>query len=310
MDQPHPRQGLRVLAASVCLAFLTTAAASGTVLVRSGDSLWSLAKRHHTTVAELQQLNGLEGRSTIYIGATLKIPVRTAPATAARVLTTHVVVLGDTLTGIAQRYGTTIAAIKAQNRSVRDGVVRLGQRLGVLVTVAGEPAPRPAQVTTNAGYQISETVQRSAAAHRATLAARQLPSRATVRALIARTAREQGLDPALALAVAYQESGFQQRVVSPVDAVGVMQVLPSTGRAMDGVAGRHLDLLEAQDNVLAGVLLLKSLSIATGSAGMTLAGYYQGLGSVGRQGLLPQTYAYIRNVSALRSEFSGQLAGR
>jgi soluble lytic murein transglycosylase-like protein len=103
--------------------------------------------------------------------------------------------------------------------------------------------------------------------------------------------------------VAYHESGFQQRVVSPVDAIGVMQVLPSTGRALSAGYHRKLDLLKAEDNVLAGVLLLKQLVRATGRADLALAGYYQGLGSVRAHGMLPQTHAYIRNVTVLRARF-------
>ena len=229
MTAPRRRPGLRTLTAG--FFFVATAASSSALVVQPGDSLWALAERHRTTVATLPQLNALEGRPTIYVGETLRIP----------------------------------------------------------------------QAARN---QVPAATTRSAVRHRAELADRQLPSPAQVKAHIVRTARAHGLDPALVLAVAYQESGFQQRVVSSHDAVGAMQVLPDTGRDMNRFAGRHLDLLHAPDNVLAGVLLLKSLLQATDSVGLTLAGYYQGLGSVHRQGLLPQTQAYIRNVHALRALFA------
>jgi soluble lytic murein transglycosylase-like protein len=122
--------------------------------------------------------------------------------------------------------------------------------------------------------------------------------------MVAETARRHGVSPSLALAVAYHESGFQQGVVSPVDAIGVMQVLPSTGRALSRQTGRDLDLLDTQDNVTAGVLLLRQLVRSTGSTDKALAGYYQGLRSVAQRGLLPQTQAYIANVNALRPRFA------
>ncbi len=128
---------------------------------------------------------------------------------------------------------------------------------------------------------------------------------AEVREIVAATARRYGVDPSLALAVAFHESGFQQHVVSPVDAIGVMQVLPSTGRGVSKIVGRELDLLDVRDNVTAGVALLDSLLASTGSSDKALAGYYQGLGSVAKRGLLPQTEAYIRNVNALRPRFGG-----
>ena len=155
----------------------------------------------------------------------------------------------------------------------------------------------------NAGLHIPLRVQRSAAQHRAYLSAHRQPSQASVRRLVYRTARRVGVDPSLVLAVAYNESGFQQGVVSPVDAIGVMQVLPSTGRVLGSDYGRRLDLLKTEDNVLAGALLLKQLVRATGRSDLALAGYYQGLGSVHAHGMLPQTHTYVRNVSALRARF-------
>jgi soluble lytic murein transglycosylase-like protein len=130
-----------------------------------------------------------------------------------------------------------------------------------------------------------------------------VPSKAAVRALIRAAAARYNVPTSLALALAYQESGFQQRVVSPVDAIGVMQVLPSTGRGLGRIHGRTFDLLTASDNVEAGVMLLRDLLRATGSTDKALAGYYQGLGSVGRVGLLPQTHQYIKNVKLLQRRF-------
>jgi len=152
--------------------------------------------------------------------------------------------------------------------------------------------------------RIPGSVSHSASVHRAQLQARHLPSKAQVRRMIAASARRHGVPVSLALALAYQESGFQQRVVSPVDAIGAMQVLPSTGRSLGRLHGRTFDLLKASDNVEAGVLLLRDLLEATGSVDKALAGYYQGLGSVSRVGMLPQTKQYIRNIQLLRHRFS------
>ena len=229
MSPSRSLSGLKLLAVALCLACLSTAAASSALVVRPGDSLWTIAERHRTTVAVLRQLNQMQGRTTIYVGQTLRVPQ---------------------------------------------------------------------------ANQVPTTIQRSVARHRAEMARRVVPGKAAVRAMIVKTARAHRVDPSLALAVAYMESGFQQRVISSWDGIGAMQVLPDIGRSMDRHAGRHLDLLRAQDNVLAGVLLLKQLLRGTRSTGLTLAGYFQGLGSVHKQGLLPQTRAYINNVWALRNRFA------
>lgn len=291
--------------ALVLLGAVATAAAPSVITIQPGDTLWGLARQHGTTVAELQRLNDLGGSGMIYAGRTLKITGGAAAgggggATGAA----HTVVAGDTVSHLAVRYGTTVRAITEANGLASSGLIRIGATL--TIPGAGAPAaPAPAQETHNAGVAIPERVRASVAQHRATLAARSHHSKAEVRDIVAATARQHGVDPSLALAVAYHESGFQQRVVSPVDAIGVMQVLPSTGRGISQAVGRELDLLDVHDNVTAGVVLLKQLRRATGDDHQALAGYYQGLGSVAKRGRLPQTEAYIRNIDALRPRFGG-----
>ena len=64
-----------------------------------------------------------------------------------------------------------------------------------------------------------------------------------VNALLAHVANQVGVDPTLVKAVAWMESGWQQGVVSPTGAVGMMQVEPYTGEWISRyLAGRPLDL--------------------------------------------------------------------
>jgi LysM repeat protein len=297
----------RTLAILLILASVLTAGATSTIRVKQGDTLWEIAQRHHTTVAVLRQLNDLPGSGTIYVGDVLKVP-GAAPAAPRRptsriVEKGYTVKAGDNLTLIAKRYGVSVRTIQVRNKLPRSGVVVIGRRLAIPVRVSAAPATKPNSATHNAGLLIPAKVQRSAAQHRAYLGSHRQPSKAAVRKLVYKTAKRIGLDPSLALAVAFHESGFQQRVVSPVDAIGVMQVLPSTGRALSAAYHRKLNLLKVEDNVLAGTLLLSQLVRATGRADLALAGYYQGLGSVRARGMLPQTHAYIRNVTVLRARF-------
>lgn len=295
------RRHLPPLLALLTVAAVLTAGATSDIRVKAGDSLWEIAQRHHTTVAVLRKLNDLPGNGTIYIGELLKVPgAKKAPAQRL-VEKGYTVRAGDNLSTIAKKYGVTTRTLIVRNKLPRSGMVVIGRRLAIPVRVTS--AARPNGATYNAGLRIPTRVQRSAAQHRTYLADHRQPSKAAVRKLVYRTAKRVGVDPSLVLAVAYHESGFQQRVVSPVDAIGVMQVLPSTGRVLGNAYGRRLDLLKTEDNVLAGALLLKQLVRATGRADMALAGYYQGLGSVRARGMLPQTHAYIRNVTVLRARF-------
>jgi len=90
-------------------------------------------------------------------------------------------------------------------------------------------------------------------------------------------------------------------VVSSTGAVGVMQLEPYTGDWVSRhVAGRRLDIWVAQDNVLAGGLLLKHIGgLHDGDVGATLAAYYQGAESVGGNGLFDDTRRYQSRVATL-----------
>lgn len=76
-------------------------------VVKSGDSLYTIARKYNTTVNDLMNLNNLK-TSLLSIGQILKIPNSSAG-------TVYVVKSGDSLWNIANRYGTTVDAIKQKN---------------------------------------------------------------------------------------------------------------------------------------------------------------------------------------------------
>ena len=112
------------------------------------------------------------------------------------------------------------------------------------------------------------------------------------------------LAASLALAVAYQESGFDHSQVSPANAIGTMQVIPSSGQWASDLVGRQLNLLDPRDNVTAGVAILKSLLTTSPDLPSAIAGYYQGATSVHQNGMFADTRLYVANVRALMSRFA------
>ena len=126
-----------------------------THVVRRGETLWSISKRYGTTVAAVQRWNGLRG-STIQPGRRLEIltgrPAAVAASAAAQSgePVTHVIRRGETLSSIARRYGTTVAAVQAWN-GLRGSVIQAGRRLSIFPTSPGGPqttaSPRGEQVT-------------------------------------------------------------------------------------------------------------------------------------------------------------------
>ena len=137
----------------------------------------------------------------------------------------------------------------------------------------------------------------AAVAHsKALLAGRTVPSRTTTAGMIRTTALRHGVDPRLALATGWQESGWSQRAVSYTNAVGVMQIMPISGIWAAQLAGRTLDLYDAQDNITAGVLILRALQRSADTREQAIAAYYQGLSSVRSRGLYTDTKAYVASI--------------
>jgi soluble lytic murein transglycosylase-like protein len=120
-------------------------------------------------------------------------------------------------------------------------------------------------------------------------------------------AAQHGAPASLAAAIGWQESGFNNSMVSSANARGVMQVMPGTwDYVQQNLTSRQLNPDSAEDNVRAGAMYLARLLRDTGGdERLATAGYYQGLASVRRIGLLPETERYVANVMALRSRFGG-----
>jgi LysM repeat protein len=311
---PDPRVlqvGQRLAVPAAQAAPAPTATAAATVTVKAGDTLSHIAARTSTTVEALAGANGLVAPYRLTVGQRVALPAQGLPAPApapapaapaAPVLPgpTVTVAAGDTLSAIADRAGIALADLLTSSGLRAGDVIRPGQQ----VTLPAPPAPAPPVASTFAGRTYPPEVTARATANRDILASRPAPTREEVRELVTATAREMGVDPALALAVAHQESGFNARAVSPANALGAMQVIPSSGRWASGLVGRELDLLDPHDNAVAGVAILRSLLTSTGGDEATaLAGYYQGLASVQSRGLYDDTRRYVANVQTLAARY-------
>jgi soluble lytic murein transglycosylase-like protein len=276
-----------MLAMIACGAVAAPVAASDpVVVVQPGDTLSEIGVKYGVTVAQLRALNGIADPNRIYAGQRLRL---TAPAAIATTAPTpaggdlvHVVVRGQTLTGIARQYGSTIAAIVQANAIANPSFLRVGQRL----TIPGVPSPSAAA---------------SAPASIASLAA----ARGEIGAIIRAEARSQGVPVAFALAVAWHESGWRPTVISRAGAVGVMQLTPATADWVAGtMLGHRVDLYDASSNVQAGVALLRHyLDRYQGDRTLVLAAYYQGQTAADRHGVYGMTRPYIASILALEKLF-------
>lgn len=154
----------------------TSATSTSSVTVKSGDSLWTIAQKYSTTVAELQKLNGLNGNTLITPGQSLKVsgtaPAATqAPAKAATTTpqvtvsanhVTYTVKSGDSLYTIAQEYGVSVDSLRSANKL--GSVLVPGQTLTVNDPTKTPAANTQAAANTNTTAATASTTTNTPAA--------------------------------------------------------------------------------------------------------------------------------------------------
>lgn len=176
--------GLQTLAGAT---FATALLGAGTVVsanvltVQQGDTLSEIAQKHHTTVAKLAKDNHIKNVDFITVGQKLNIDDKsnhTVTRKATDTDTHYTVVSGDTLSTIAEAYGTSAQAIAELNNMSVSDTLHIGQLLTVAGTTASakpvEPVaqsavPEPASTATS-DVQASSSVASSAVAEPASTA--------------------------------------------------------------------------------------------------------------------------------------------
>jgi LysM repeat protein len=272
------------------------ATGGGGYRVAPGDTLSAIAARQGVSLGSLAAANGLKLDSWVIQGTTLKLPapgsapVAQAPAQGApEAMGAYKVRPGDTLSGLA-----AAARVPAAQMAYMNGLNPTAQ------LVAGTIIKLPT------GAAINPTTPAPARTIVPQAAPMASPGRLSA-GQVGTLAAQSGAPSSLASAIAWQESGFNNAMISPANARGVMQVMPGTWSWVQSNLSRaRLDPSSPTDNVKAGSLYLAHLLRETnGDPALAAAGYYQGLASVRRIGMLPETQRYVANVLALRGRFGG-----
>lgn len=100
-----------------------------TYTVVAGDTLSGIASRYGTTYQELARINNIANPNLIYVGQVIKIPTSGTNSTSNVI--TYTVKKGDTLSGIASRYGTTYQKIAQDNGIANPNLIYAGQTLKI-----------------------------------------------------------------------------------------------------------------------------------------------------------------------------------
>ncbi len=117
----------------------TSSAEVVTYVVEKGDNLSKIASKYRTSVAAIMELNGMS-KTSINVGKKLKIPTNTKSVAQTAAVAkqdskkyegklTHTVKSGDTLGGIAIKYGVPLKTLMEQNGIQDARKIRIGKVL-------------------------------------------------------------------------------------------------------------------------------------------------------------------------------------
>jgi N-acetylmuramoyl-L-alanine amidase len=257
----------RVVTAALVAAVVAGPAAADVYRVRPGDTLTGIAAAHRTTVARLARVNRLDPNGVLLAASLVRLPA-SAPAPSS--LMRYRVQPGDTLSGIAVRYGTSVFTIARLNRLEPAGLLLAG-RLLVLPCHAQAPYVPPDWV----------------------------------RGAIVHWADHYAVDRALALSVAWMESGYQPGLTSSDGAWGVMQVMPATWAYAETVLIGQQIPHTTDGGIRVGMAYLHHLlHVFGGDRQLVLAAYYQGERSARHYGVLSSSRFYVDDILAHAAQIS------
>ena len=134
---------------------------SGNYTVKPGETLSEIAERYGTSVQRLMQLNGLRSAQDLWAGSRIQVPGAGSARTSTGARTTTVnanytVKQGETLSELAERYGTSVQRLMELNnlRSAQD--LWAGSRIQVPGAGSARTSTGARTTTVNANYTVKQ----------------------------------------------------------------------------------------------------------------------------------------------------------
>jgi hypothetical protein len=202
----------------------------------------------------------------------------------------HTVLAGDSLGRISNYYHSSIWSIADANQIANISRIFVGQRLCI-------PSRTSDHAGGAAGGLLSNGVVRKFAYD-----ALEQSSQLQVASLLQQAAARYGLPANLLMAIAWQESGWNQHVIARDGGIGAMQIMPSTAQALNKQANGHYDPYKLQDNIELGAIYLHSLWQGFhGDVVKVISAYNEGGWNVTHQGIY--NWSYVHNVQLLMNRY-------
>lgn len=214
---------------------------------------------------------------------------------------------GDTLGRIALSYRTTIWTLARVNYIRNVNLIFAGQSLCIPYSSGHS--------TKSSGYSTRTGLNNVGSSGRSSggllyngyvrwydYQALEWSSSSQVASLLRSAAIRYGLPVSLLRAIAWQESGWRQHVISRDGGIGVMQIMPYTAMGLNTMTGVRHDPYKLADNIELGAIYLHSLWMGLrGNIVLVISAYNEGGWNVIHRGIF--NWRYVNSVRALMYRF-------
>jgi LysM repeat protein len=201
---------------------------------------------------------------------------------------------GNTLSGIAWEYHTTIWTLARANSIPNVNLIFVGQQLCIPYRQRGS-----ANWSNSGG---TSGLMSNGIVRWYDYNALNWSSQSEVRSLLAQAAGRYGLPANLLMAIAWQESGWNQHVIAWDGGIGVMQLMPYTAMSLNASTRVRRDPYHLADNINLGATYLSYLWHSFhGNLVDVISAYNEGGWAVMHRGIF--NWRYVDNVLALMRRF-------
>jgi len=221
----------------------------------------------------------------------------------------YVVQPGDSLWAISQRTGVPIPELASANDMSPNDILLIPSMDRLASYSPPQPASQPALAPLGSyapSAFCSQYAPQGGSQGQLPPLLAGLPTRLALEPLMDHWAARFGVPVALLEAVDWQESGWQQDVVSPSGAIGIGQIEPATATFVSqALIGQALDVWSTSDNIeMSAAMLAYLYRLEGGNVCRTVAAYYEGASNLAWYGVLPSAQWYVADVEALETQFS------
>ena len=128
--------------------------------VVAGDTLYSIARRYGTTVDDLMAANPGIDPNNLRIGSTLCVPMAVTPQPCPTGSMSYTVMMGDTLTSIADRFSVSVFALTLANPGFNAANITPGTRLCIAPQSCTPPCPEGERYKIGAGEDMASVAKK------------------------------------------------------------------------------------------------------------------------------------------------------